>query len=104
MYFKKGRWAGVGLLLSLIALLPAAAQQAVTGGILQKVDVKPYAGLPYRVSARIKVDTAQSGGADAWLTCSVVRTRKRQGSPAHLPRKAVSNNWETYTINGQLDK
>ncbi|QNH61820.1 alpha/beta fold hydrolase [Hymenobacter sediminicola] len=82
----------------------SAPRIAVVDGFLQKVSVASYAGLPYRVSARIKVASDSSGKADAWLAASVMKTKHRSGSFSYLPQKAVANEWRTYTITGTLDK
>ncbi|MBD2713942.1 alpha/beta hydrolase [Microvirga sp. STR05] len=104
MISKKICLAVVCLILPLAALAQPAPRIAVVDGFLQKVSVRPYAGLPYRVSARIKVASDTSGKADAWLAASVMKTRRRSGSFSYLPQKAVANEWRTYTITGTLDK
>ncbi|UOG74433.1 alpha/beta hydrolase [Hymenobacter tibetensis] len=94
----------LALLMSLTASAQVGSQVSVSQGIYQKVDVKPYAGLPYRLSARIKVDTVQSNKAHAWLLASVKRTDKRSGSFEYMRDNAVANKWRTYSVAGKLDK
>ena len=104
MFLKKTALALACLLLPLVAMAQPAPRIAVVDGFLQKVSVGPYAGLPYRVSARIRVASDSAGKADAWLAASVMKTQRRSGSFSYLPQKAEANEWRTYTISGTLDK
>ncbi|SDX81689.1 alpha/beta fold hydrolase [Hymenobacter psychrophilus] len=79
-------------------------QQAVVDGIAQKVDAKPYAGLPYRLTARISVDTAQAGKSDAWIMVSAWGAKQQFLTVAYLPEKAVEKQWRVYTVRGKVPK
>ena len=88
--------------------LPARSQQApqlsVVDGIQQKVNARPFAGLAYRLSARISVDTAQAGKADAWILLASFGAKRQILSVESLPKKAVDKQWRTYTVEGKIPK
>ena len=104
MILKKVGLVSLGWLLGLAASAQTVSQVAAADGFYQKVAVESYAGLRYRISARIRVDTMQSGKADALLAAFVKKTDKRAGSFSYLHDKAVTNEWKIYTIAGKLDK
>lgn len=79
-------------------------QLTVVDGIAQKVNAKPYAGLPYRLTARISADTAQAGKADAWILVSVLDAKRKFLTAKSLPKKVVTKQWRTYTLAGKLPK
>ncbi|UYZ62761.1 hypothetical protein [Hymenobacter weizhouensis] len=104
MPLLKGMLVSLSLLVSIAATTQPATRIAVVDDFGQRVSVRAWAGRPYRVSVRIKVDTTQSGGAAAWLLASVQRISKKSGNFAAVPHKAVANTWQTYTATGKLDR
>lgn len=101
------RFLGIGILwvgLQTVALGQKASRITVLDGLNQRIDAKPFAGLPYRVSARISVDTAQAGKANAWIGASEFDAKKRFVGWAKMPKNAVAKPWRTYTAQGRLSK
>jgi pimeloyl-ACP methyl ester carboxylesterase len=98
---------GVGMLwvgLQTVALGQKASQITIVDGIYQRIDAKPFAGLPYRVSARVSADTAQAGKANAWIGVSVFGAKKQLLGWTKLPKNAVAKQWRVYTAEGRLSR
>ncbi|MFD2786978.1 hypothetical protein ACFSX6_16030, partial [Hymenobacter rubripertinctus] len=95
-------------LLSLTLTAPAHSQQAppltVVDGIRQKVNAKPFAGRPYRLTARISVDTARAGKANAWIVVASFGAKRQMLTVESLPNRAVAKQWRTYTVQGKIPK
>ena len=103
------------LLLSLFTAfcLPALAQSKLKTRVShlfffrQRVDVQPYAGKPYRLSARMKVDAPAGDSADA--NVFVVQLDKSSkflamSKPGQMRAKRRDGQWRTYSLRGQLPK
>jgi pimeloyl-ACP methyl ester carboxylesterase len=93
----------------LLLFLPwaALAQQPLpgesVGWLEQKVAVHAYAGQPYRLSIRARVDSTRTGGAKVDVAAFVFDQRhalvdihSREGAPAR------AKEWQTYTITQKL--
>jgi pimeloyl-ACP methyl ester carboxylesterase len=93
----------------MLLLLPwaARAQQALpgesVGWVEQKVAVRAYAGRPFRLSMRARVDSTRTGGAKVDVAAFVFDHRHalldihtREGPPAR------AKDWQTYTLTQKL--
>ena len=96
------------IFLFLLSRISAQAQEVarltVFDGISQKINAKPYVGLPYRLSARISADTTQAGKADAWIGVTVFDVKRHYVGGARMPKRAVEKQWRTYTVQGKFPK
>lgn len=92
------------LLLGTIAQAQTAPKISVADGLFQRVSVRAYAARPYRLSARVQVDTAASDGADAWIAASVLDSKTKWLSSARLPHNIKDAQWRTYSVQGKLSK
>ncbi|WP_303310129.1 alpha/beta fold hydrolase [Hymenobacter sp. BT730] len=92
------------LLLGAAAHAQTAPKISVADGLFQRVSVRAYAGRPYRLSARVQVDTAASDGADAWIAASVLDSKTKWLSSARLPQNIKDAQWRTYSVQGKLSK
>ncbi|GAB3830826.1 alpha/beta fold hydrolase [Hymenobacter jeollabukensis] len=71
----------------------------------QKVSLRAYAGKPCRLSARMRVDTAQVDGGDARIGLLMFDAKKRILGGLNMGNKpARSAAWQTYTVQGPLAK
>jgi pimeloyl-ACP methyl ester carboxylesterase len=98
---------GTGLLylaLSQSAHSQLAPQLTIVDGIRQNVDAKPIAGLPYRLSARISVDTMQAGKANAWIMVAKFDANRQILSVESLPKRTIEKQWRTYSVEGKIPK
>jgi pimeloyl-ACP methyl ester carboxylesterase len=96
-------WGGILLLLPWAALAQQPAQGESVGWVEQKVAVRAYAGLPFRLSMRAQVDSTRPDGAKVDVAAFVFDHRHRlldihtrQGAPAR------AKDWQTYTLTHQL--
>jgi len=104
----------LAFLLALLALgLPAAAQSKLPTQVSpsfyfrQRVDVQPYAGRPYRLSARMKVASPAGDSADANVFVVLFDKNKQfltASKPAQMRAKRRDGQWRTFTLAGQLPK
>jgi len=102
------------LLLALLALsLPAAAQSKLptqvspTFYFRQRVDVQAYAGKPYRLSARMKVESPAGDSADANVFAMLFDKNKKylaMSKPGQMRAKRRDGQWRTFSLTGQLPK
>jgi pimeloyl-ACP methyl ester carboxylesterase len=97
-----GYW-GVLLFLPWAALAQQPLLGESVGWIEQKVAVHAYAGQPYRLSMRARVDSTRTGGAKVDVVAFVFDQRhalldihSREGAPAR------AKEWQTYTITQKL--
>jgi len=102
------------LLLALLAAgLPAVAQSKLltqvspTFYFRQRVDVQPYAGRAYRLSARMKVAAPAGDSADANVFAVLFDKNKKylaMSKPGQLRAKRRDGQWRTFSLTGQLPK
>jgi len=102
------------LLLALLALcLPAAAQSKLPTQVSpvfyfrQRVDVQPYAGKAYRLSARMRVEAPAGDSADANVFAVVFDKNKNylaMSKPGQMRAKRRDGQWRTFSLTGQLPK
>ena len=101
------------LLLLLLLSLPAAAQSQLKTEISpqlyfrQRVNVQPYAGQPYRLSARMKVQAPAGDSADANAFVVVFDKNKKYLSiskPGQMRAKRRDGQWRTFALTGTLPK
>jgi pimeloyl-ACP methyl ester carboxylesterase len=104
----------LALLLALLAFgLPAAAQSKLPTRVntsfyfRQLVDVQPYAGRPYRLSARMKVDALAGDSADANVFVVLLDKNKKFLAASKLGQmraKRRDGQWRPFALTGQLPK
>ncbi|UOQ98274.1 alpha/beta hydrolase [Hymenobacter sp. 5317J-9] len=102
------------LLLTLLACyLPAAAQSKLKTQVSslfyfrQRVDVQPYAGRAYRLSARMKVDAPAGDSADANVFAVVFDKNKKflsMSKPGQMRAKRRDGQWRTFSLSGTLPR
>jgi pimeloyl-ACP methyl ester carboxylesterase len=102
------------LFLALLALcLPAAAQSRLQTQVSpvfyfrQRVDVQPYAGQPYRLSARMKVEAPAGDSADANVFAVTFDKNKKylsMSKPGQMRAKRRDGQWRTFALTGTLPK
>lgn len=80
------------------------ARVTVYDGVAQKRDAKPFIGLPYRLSARVRVDTTRAGKSNAWISVRVDDAKKHYVGSARLPKQVTEKTWRTYTVQGKFPK
>ena len=99
------------LLLLVVVGFPAAAQSKLKTVVMpvfffrQRVDVSPYAGKPYRVSARMKVEAPAGDSADANVFgVTFDKNKKYLGSstPGQMRAKRRDGIWRPYSLTGRL--
>ena len=91
-------------LFPLSVLAQQAPQVSSVAFVQQKVGVRTYAGKPYRVSMRARVDSTVAGGAKVDLAVFVLDKRRStldidflKGAPAR------AKDWQTYTFTAKLN-
>jgi len=102
------------LLLALLAPgLPAAAQSKLQTQVSpvfyfrQRVDVQPYAGKAYRLSARMKVEAPAGDSADANVFAVVFDKKKNylaMSKAGQMRARRRDGQWRTFSLTGQLPK
>jgi pimeloyl-ACP methyl ester carboxylesterase len=100
--YLMGCWS-ILLFLPWVALAQQPLQVGSVGWIEQKVAVRAYAGQPYRLSMRARVDSTRTGGTKVDI-CGFVFDKRhtllgihtRDGAPAR------AKEWQTYTITQKL--
>lgn len=101
------------LLLLLLLTLPALAQSQLKTEVSsqlyfrQRVNVQPYAGQPYRLSARMKVEAPAGDSADANTFVVVFDKNKKYLSiskPGQMRAKRRDGQWRTFALAGTLPK
>lgn len=98
----------------LLALsLPAAAQSKLPNQVSptfyfrQRVEVQPYAGRPYRLSARMRVAAPAGDSADANVFVVLFDKNKKfltASKPGQMRAKRRDGQWRTFALTGQLPK
>lgn len=98
----------------LLALgLPAAAQSKLPTQVSssfyfrQRVDVLPYAGRPYRLSARMRVDAPAGDSAHANVFVVLFDKNKKfltASKPAQMRARRRDGQWRPFALTGQLPK
>lgn len=71
----------------------------------QRIDVRPYAGKPYRLEARMRVRAAGDSAADANVLISLADKNKKYlggTSFGKMRARAADSTWRTYTYAGKL--
>ncbi|MBF9143180.1 alpha/beta fold hydrolase [Hymenobacter properus] len=101
-------------LLALLAFgLPAAAQSKLKTQVSpvfyfrQRAEVQPYAGKPYRLSARMKVEAPAGDSADANVFTVVFDKNKKylaMSKPGQMRAKRRDGQWRTFSLTGTLPK
>lgn len=104
----------LAFLLALLALgRTAAAQSKLPTQVSpsfyfrQRVEVQPYAGRPYRLSARMKVDAPAGDSADANVFVVFFDKNKKfltASKPSQMRAKRRDGQWRTFALAGQLPK
>lgn len=104
----------LAFLLTLLALsLPAAAQSALTSRVSslfffrQRIDVQPYAGRAYRLSARMRVAAPAGDSAEANVFATVYAKNDKyllSSKPGLMRAKRRDGQWRTFSLTGQLPK
>ncbi|GAB3876222.1 hypothetical protein GCM10028824_33550 [Hymenobacter segetis] len=101
------------LLLLLLLSLPALAQSKLKTEVSalfyfrQRVDVQPFAGKPYRLSARMKVEAPAGDSADANVFVVVFDKNKKflsMSKPGQMRAKRRDGQWRTFALAGTLPK
>jgi pimeloyl-ACP methyl ester carboxylesterase len=104
----------VAILLALLAIgLPAAAQSRLKTRVSalfyfqQRLDVQAYAGQPYRLSARMKVEAPAGDSADASVFAVTFDKNKQylgMSKPGLMKAKRRDGQWRTFSLTGKLPK
>jgi pimeloyl-ACP methyl ester carboxylesterase len=101
------------LLVLLTFCLPAAAQSKLKTQVSalfyfrQRVDVQAYAGQPYRLSARMKVEAPAGDSADASVFAVLFDKNKKylsMSKPGQMRAKRRDGQWRTFSLTGTLPK
>lgn len=102
------------LLLALLSLcLPAAAQSKLRTQVSalfyfrQRVDVQAYAGKPYRLSARMRLEAPTGDSADASVFVVVFDKKKEylsMSKPGQMRAKRRDGQWRPFALTGTLPK
>ena len=97
----------------LIFSLPALAQSQLKTEVSalfyfrQRVNVQPYAGKAYRLSARMKVEAPAGDSADASIFVVVFDQHKKflsMSKPGQMRAKRRDGQWRTFSLTGTLPK
>ncbi|GAB2854967.1 alpha/beta fold hydrolase [Hymenobacter ruber] len=103
----------LSLLLLLLLNLPALAQSKLKTEVSpvfyfrQRAEVQPFAGKPYRLSARMKVDAPAGDSADANVFAVVFDKNKKYlaiSKPGQMRAKRRDGQWRPFTLTGTLPK
>jgi pimeloyl-ACP methyl ester carboxylesterase len=104
----------LAILFALLAIyLPAAAQSKLKTQVSalfyfqQRVDVGAYAGKPYRLSARMKVEAPAGDSADASVFAVLFDKNKQylaMSKPGQMRAKRRDGQWRTFSLTGKLPK
>ncbi|MDB5268880.1 MAG: alpha/beta hydrolase fold protein, partial [Hymenobacter sp.] len=100
-------------LLLLLLSLPALAQSKLKTQVSallyfqQRADVQPYAGQPYRLSARMKVEAPAGDSADANVFVVLFDKNRKylsMSKPGQMRAKRRDGQWRTFALAGTLPK
>ena len=102
------------ILFALLAIyLPAVAQSKLKTQVSalfyfqQRIDVQAYAGQPYRLSARMKVEAPAGDSADASIYIVLFDKSKNylsMSQPGQMRAKRRDGQWRTFSLAGKLPK
>jgi pimeloyl-ACP methyl ester carboxylesterase len=92
------------LLLLLIFPFYATAQQYDWGALIQKIDVRAFAGKKFKIEAAVKVELIDST-AEAEIWVRVEKPNKEIGFFYNMMDKPIRDrNWKKVSIKGKIDK
>lgn len=85
------------------ALAQPVPQMSTVGWVQQKIAVRAYAGQPYRLSVRARVDSTRTGGAKVDLVVLSYAKNRTLLDFHYLGRPpARTKDWQTYTLTNKL--